>query len=194
MFEEDDRVVALQGVGEEPLGVVRGRRGHHAKAGEVGEHRVVVARVVGRRRVADSDAAPQQDRHLDPSRRHVLNLGDLVDDLADAVEAEVGEHEINHWSRAGHGRPSRESGESSLGDRRVAEPDRAVQVEEARCGHEVPAALADPLAKHKDAGVAFHGVGQGFPGGLGVSRLPRAVSGRSGLGDRFRLGVNMRRG
>ena len=40
--------------------------------------------MVRRGRVADADAAAQQDRHLEPAAAHVLHLGDLVDDLADA--------------------------------------------------------------------------------------------------------------
>ena len=65
----------------------------------MGVHRVVIARVVRGRRVADADAAAQQDRHRQPAAAHVLDLGDLVDDLADGVEDEVGEHEVDRPGR-----------------------------------------------------------------------------------------------
>ena len=95
MLEEQHRVVAPQARVEQPLGVVGRRRHDDAQAGDLGVQRVVAARVMRRRRVADADAAAQQDRHLQPAARHVLHLGDLVDDLADRVEDEVGEHEID---------------------------------------------------------------------------------------------------
>ena len=63
--------------------------------------------------MADADAAAQQDRHLQPAAAHVLHLGDLVEDLADAVEDEVGEHEVDDgpacrsWPRRSPGRRSR---------------------------------------------------------------------------------------
>ena len=78
-----------------PLASYGGGGDDDAQAGEVGEHRVVVARMVRGRRVADADAAAQQDRHLQPAAAHVLHLGDLVDDLADGVEDEIGEHEVD---------------------------------------------------------------------------------------------------
>ena len=117
---------------------------------EMGEHRVIVARMMRGRRVADADAAAEQDRHLEPAAAHVLDLGDLVDDLADGVEDEIGEHEVDHRPRAGHGRAAAEADESALADRRVAEPDRAVSVDKPGGCVEVAAALADPLAHHED--------------------------------------------
>ncbi len=96
----------------------------------VGEDRVVAAGVVGRRRAADADAAAQDDRHFEPAAAHVLDLGGLVDQLADGVEDEVDEHEVDDRARAGHRRAGAEADEAALGDRRVAQPLGAVELVE----------------------------------------------------------------
>ena len=44
---------------------------------------------------------------VQPAAAHVLHLGDLVDDLAERVEDEIGEHEIDDRPRAGHRRAAR---------------------------------------------------------------------------------------
>ena len=111
---------------KQPLGVI-GRGGDHdAQAREMGVHRIVIARVMRGRRMADADAASQQDGHLEPAAAHVLDLGDLIDDLAHGIEDEIGEHEVDDRPRAGHGGPAAQADETALADRRVAEPDWAV--------------------------------------------------------------------
>ncbi len=74
-----------------------------------------------RRRMADADAAAQQDGHPQPAAAHVLHLGDLVDDLAERIVDEIDEHEIDDGPRAGHRRAAAEADEAALADRRVAE-------------------------------------------------------------------------
>ena len=54
VFEKEHRIVALQSGLEQPLGVVGIGGQHDPEAGQVGENRVVVARVVGGRRAADT--------------------------------------------------------------------------------------------------------------------------------------------
>ena len=62
VLEEEHGVARSAAPLEQALGVV-GRRGDdHAQAREMGEHRIVVARVMRGRRVADADAAPQAGR------------------------------------------------------------------------------------------------------------------------------------
>ena len=107
MFEEHHRVVASQGVLQQPLRVVGVDGTTTRRPGTWAYMRVVAAGVMRRRRVADADAAAEQDRHLQPAARHVLHLGDLVDDLADRIEDEVGEHEVDDRPRAGHRRAAR---------------------------------------------------------------------------------------
>ena len=108
------------------LGVARGGRDDHAPPGNVREERVVVAGVVGRGRAADADRAPQDDRHLQPAAAHVLHLGGLVDHLAEGVEDEIEEHEVDHRPGAGHRGAGAHADEAALDDRGVAQALRPV--------------------------------------------------------------------
>src|SRR5207253_4762525 len=69
---------------------------------------------------------------------------------------EVGEHEVDHWSGAGHGGAARQADEAALADRRVAQANGAILFEEAGGGLEVAAALADPFAKDEDGRIGRH--------------------------------------
>ena len=194
MLEEEHGVVAPQRMREEPLGVA-GRRGHrHPEARHLRKHAVVAAGVVRGGRVADADAAPQHDRHLQPAARHELHLGDLVDDLAPAIEHKIDEHEIDHGLRAGHRRAAGQAREAPLADRRVTQPVSAILREEPRSGAEVAAAGADPLAEHEDAVVGCHLRIERLDRGLDERELPRGRVGRWLGHDPGRLGVDMRRG
>ena len=166
MLQEEHRIVAIQGPGEQALGVIRTRRDHNAQAGKVAEHRIIVAGVVRRGRVANADAASQQDRHLEPAAAHVLHFCDLIENLANSIKREVGEHEVDHGSSAGHGSAGGHADEPSLADRRVAEPDRSITVEQTGRRREVTTALADSLTHHEDTGVLFHLQRKSFKRGL----------------------------
>ena len=169
VFEEEHRVVAAQRPLEQALGVVRGRGQEHAEAGEMGIHRIVVAGVVRGGRVTDPNAAAEQNLHLQPAAAHVLHLGDLVNDLADRVENEVGEHEVDDRPRPGHGRATADADEAALG-----------------CRPEVATPLADALAKNEDARVLGHLFGERFQRGLHEGDLPAARLGnRQWLGRRL---------
>src|SRR6476620_6730928 len=61
MFEEDHRVVASQGVMQEPLCVVGCGRHRDSETRESGEQWIVVARVVSRGRMADADTTAEED-------------------------------------------------------------------------------------------------------------------------------------
>src|SRR5436305_12630806 len=98
-----------------------------------------------RGRVADADAAAQQDRHLEPAAAHVLHLRYLVDDFADRVQDEVDEHEVDDGPRPRHGGPAGEADEATLGDGRVAEALGTVEFVQSRRRAEVAALLADAL-------------------------------------------------
>src|SRR5262245_11738889 len=95
--------------------------------------------------MSNADTTAQQDWHAQSPTRHVLHLGDLVDDFANAVEAEIGEHKIDDWPSASHGRTACESGKTALADRCVAEPDGAVQIIKAFGCLEVTTPLTNPL-------------------------------------------------
>ncbi len=179
MFQEDDRVVAPECLFHEPLGVIRRGRDHDAKPGEMSVHGIIIAGVMGGGGMADADAAAEQKRHTEPAVAHVADLGDLIDDLADGVEDEVGEHEIDDRAGAGHGGAAAEADEPPFADRRVAQARRAVDVIEAGRRLEVAAALADAFAHHEDRRITCHFLGERLEGRLHVADLPRGI----GRGD-----------
>src|SRR5437870_12833613 len=96
-------------------------------------HGIVVAGVMRCRRMADADAAAKQDRHLDTPVAHVLNLCNLVDNFADAIEGEVGEHEVDHRSGTRHGGAAPQADEAALADGGIAEAFGSVELVKA-CG------------------------------------------------------------
>src|SRR5437899_8258351 len=106
------------------------------------------------RGMADADAAAQQDRHLEPAAAHVLNFGDLVDDLAGGVEDKIREHEIDHRARPGHGGATAKADKAALANGRVAETLRSVKLVQARGGLEVATSFADPFAHDEDLRIA----------------------------------------
>jgi len=57
----------------------------------LGVHAIVIAGVVRGGGVADADRSRGAAPAFQPAARHVLHLGDLIDDLTDAVEHEIGE-------------------------------------------------------------------------------------------------------
>ncbi len=137
-------------------------------------HRIIIAGVMRGRRMADADAAAKQDGHLEPPAAHVLDLGDLIDDLAHGIEDEIGEHEVDDRACAGHGGPAAQADESALADRCIAEPDRAVQVIKPGRRLEVAAAYADPFAQDEDRRVARHLLGQALERRLHVADFARS--------------------
>ena len=122
----------------------------------MGVHRIIIARVMRGRRMADADATSEQDWHPESPTAHVLHLGDLIDNLAHGIEDEIGEHEIDDGARTGHGGATPESDKTALADRCVAEPDGAVQVIKPGRRLEVAAAYADPFAQNEDRWIACH--------------------------------------
>ena len=156
VFQKHHRVVATQGSLQQSLGVCRIRRDDDSQTGDLRVHRVVIARMVCRGRMADTNTTSQQDRHLQATAAHVLHFGNLVDDFTDRIEYEIGEHEIDNGSRSRHPRSASQSDESSFADRCVTESFGAVKIEQACCGFEVTAANTDPFPHHEDPGIRFH--------------------------------------
>ena len=146
--------------------------------------------MMGGCRMADSDATPQQNGHSQPAVAHVADLGDLIDDLADGVEDEVGEHEVDNRASAGHGGAAAEADEAAFADRRVAQANRAVKIIEAGRRLEVAAALADAFAHDEDRRVTRHFFGESLEGCLHVGDLASGV--RQRTPSRFRCGLARR--
>ena len=102
-----------------------------------------------------------------PAARHVLHLGDLVDDLADRVEDEVGEHEVDDRPRAGHRRAARQARRSRARRSACRTAASGPYMSYRPVGRvEVAAALADPFAHHEDPRIGGHLFREGFERGL----------------------------
>src|SRR5262245_46327695 len=119
-------------------------------------HRIIIAGMMRGSRMSDTDATAQQHRHANSAARHILQLGNLINDLTDGIENEIGEHEIDYGSRFGHCGAAREPDKAALTDWRIAQSHRAVQVVEPDGGSEVPAAFTYPFTKHEDSRVRCH--------------------------------------
>src|SRR5437870_4355957 len=102
------------------------------------------------RGAVDANAAAQQQWHLQPAAAHVLHLGDLIDELSQAIEDEIDEHEIHHRTASSHCSPGAQADEAAFADRRVAESLGPETFKEAGGRVEVAAPLADPFAQHED--------------------------------------------
>ena len=172
-LEKENRVVTPQRMFQESLGIIRRGWHDHPQAGKVRVHRVIISRVMRGGRVSDADATAQQHRHCQPAVAHILHFCDLIDDLSDGIENKVGEHEVDHRTRARHGGAAAHAHEAALRDRRVAQPDRPVQVEQPGRRVEVSASLADPFSHHENLGVYGHLFGERFVSGLHKRDFPR---------------------
>ena len=136
---------------------------------------------MGGRRMADTNASPQEHGHLESPAAHVLHLGDLVDDLADRIEHEVSEHEVHHGPRAGHRRAPRQTHEATFANRRVTQPRRSMHCKQSTGGGKVAAAHTDAFAHDEDLWIARHLFSQRLKGGLHEGEFARGGRGRRRL-------------
>ena len=195
VFEKQDRITAAEGVRKQPLGIGGVGGNDDPQPRHLGNHPVVAAGMVGGGTVADADAAAEDHRHPQPAARHVAHLGDLVDDLAEGVEDEIGKHEVDHRAGASHCRATGKPHEATLANRRVAEALRAILGKQPRCRGEVAATDANPLPHHEDRRIGRHRLVEGLqrplrPGPrravcVDAVRLRRHRPG--GLGDRINI-------
>ncbi len=118
--------------------------------------------MVRRRGVADTSTAAQQDGHLQTPAAHVLDFGDLIDDLAKRVVDEVDEHEVDHGPCAGHARAAGQANKAPFTDGRVTKSLGAVFVEQPLRRGEVSTPFADSLPHDKNRGVGGHCVIERF--------------------------------
>ena len=128
MFKEHDRVIASQSMFHKSLCIVGVGRYNDTQSWNLSVHRIIAARMMSRRRVADTDTTAQQDRHFQTAARHVLHLSNLVYDLADRIEDEVGKHEIDDGSCSCHRGTARKAHETAFRDWRIAQSFWTVKV------------------------------------------------------------------
>ena len=193
MFEEEHRVVAIERRLEQPFGVMRRRGHHHSESGELRIHGIIAAGMMRGRRVADADAAPQQDRHLQPAAAHVLHLGDLVDDFARRIQHEIREHEIHDRPRPAHRGPASQPHKAALTNRRVAQALGSVNLKQPGGRGKIAAALTDAFTQHKDFWVFCEFLRQRFERGFHVRQHAIRLRGR-GNGPRSGNRKHMLRG
>src|SRR5262249_52323185 len=93
---------AAQRPGHESFGIIGSGRHNDAQSRDVSEDGMIAARVMRRCRVTDADAATKQDGHPQPTAAHVLNFGELIDNLAESIIDEIDEHEIDDGPTSSH--------------------------------------------------------------------------------------------
>ncbi len=155
-LEHEDRVVAADGAGEQPLGVRRVRRHDHGEPRSVrvgrldrvgvqlgGAHTAAVGRAHGDRAVEAPAAAVAQPR-------------ELAHQLVVRLHREAAELDLGQGHQAGDREPDRRADDHRLGDRHVEHAVRAEPVERAVGGAEHATVRADVLTQEHDALVARH--------------------------------------
>ena len=148
-FEEDDRIVGLDGLLDHPVGVVGVRAADDFEAGGVREVGL------GRLGVVFDGADPTPERDPDHHRHRRLAAGahvhlrHLGDDLREAREDEAVELDLEHRAVAAHAQSDGGADDARLGQRRV---DHAVLAElglEPLSDPEDAAELSDVLAREE---------------------------------------------
>src|SRR3984893_338161 len=165
-LHEDDRVVLADGGDQEALRAEGVGRADHLKARRVDEERLRRLRVV----VAALD--PASHRRADHHRRAVLaaaavpQLGELVHDLIERREDEVGELDLRDRAQSVHRHPDRRADDSGLGQRGVDHALGPELLDQTHGGAKHPAELPHVLAHHHPARIAAHLDPQGVIDGL----------------------------
>src|SRR5436190_18424546 len=112
--------------------------------------------------MANPDASSQEQRHLDTTTAHVLNLGNLIYNFSCRVEHEVGKHKIHHWPCPTHRRAASQADKTALANWRIAQPLRSIGFEQADCRGKISAPPSDSFAQHEDFGIVCKFLCKGF--------------------------------
>ena len=170
-FEEQHRVVIVNGAQQQALGVIGIGGNHHFQARERGHHLVHALAVLARGAEAATAGEADHRRAARFAAEHVAELGHLVDDLVHAYADKIGEHDFRHRAQAHQGGARRGADNGRLGDGRVDAAIRPFPVDAAGDAEDAAhaAGLAGGahgaghvLADHKDRFVFRHGLMQGL--------------------------------
>src|SRR5512141_2243242 len=168
VLEVDHRVVVPDGGFEQPLRVVRRRRGHHLEAGDVAEPRFRVLGVVQPAVDPASRRPPGNDRAgglpavaIAKRRRRVHDLVEAAGDEVDELHLEDRAHPLDRQS---HPRPD----DQRLGDGHVDHPVGAVLLLEPRRRLEGAAQHTDILPHQQNIPVPLQLLVHGLPDRLDV--------------------------
>ena len=164
-LQKDDRVAALDGRDQQPLGVVRVARHQRAQPADMREQRLRALAV--RLPAVDAAAARHADHHRrgEVARRAVAQPRGLGDDLVRRGVEVVGELDLHHRLQAVGGHADRGADDAAFGDRRIEHAVLAVLGLQAFGAAEHAAEVAHVLAEDDDVVVAVeHHVHRGTQG------------------------------
>ena len=143
---------------------------------------MVAAGMMSRHGMTDSDAASQQQRHLQSSAGHVLHFGNLINHFAKRIIDEVDKHEIDDRVRSGHGSTARETHETAFTDGCIAKSHSTIFVVQSSRRGKIATSLSDAFAHDKDSGIAFHFEVQSFQRSGGPGDFTSGLCGRRQYG------------
>src|SRR6266702_1894490 len=159
-LEEDHRVVDLDRLAQQRVGVSRRRRGDDLEPGGVSVERLRALGVVLDRADAAAEGDAYDHRHGLEAPRPVPVLGQVAEDLVERGVAEAVELHLGHGAVAADGQPDGDADDAGLGQRGVHDPLLAEVLEQAVGDAEDTAEGADVLAEEDDLAVGLHGVAQ----------------------------------
>ena len=148
-LEEDDRVVARDGLLDHAERVGRAAAGDHLQAGGVGEVRLGTLAVMLDRADAATERNPNGDRHFHGSAAAVVQLRELAHDLVEGRVDEAVELDLADRPVAAHGKADGGADDAGLGERGVDHALLAEVLLQPVGDPEDAAELADVLTHHQ---------------------------------------------
>ncbi len=155
-LEEDDRIVAGDGLLDHPECVGRIAAGNDLQARGVREIRLGTFAVVLDRTDASTEGNPNGDRHFDGAAAAVMQLRELTDDLVESRIDEPVELDLTHRPVAPHRQADRGADDPRLGERGVDDALLAEVLLQTVGDAEDAAELADVLTHDEDPLVVLH--------------------------------------
>ena len=102
MVDNDGRVVAEDGLADQPFDIGRRRRQYNLQPRTIEQHGLRAVAVLGTTAAAQSVQHVKHHRHRDLTARHIMSVGGLVDDLRPGFKNKTGGADIDKWTIAGH--------------------------------------------------------------------------------------------
>lgn len=156
VFQEHNRVRVPDGRLEQATSILRAVGADNLEARHLAVPRGVVLRVLRSDTGGSTVGATEHDRRAQDTRGHVVLLGAGVEDLVHRLHGKVERHELADWTQPGKCSTDGQTGEASLGDRRVNHAVLAELVKQTT-GDFVRAVVAgDLLTQQEHVRVALH--------------------------------------
>jgi hypothetical protein len=155
-LEEDDRIVVLDGGGQQALGVIGVGRNDDLQARDVGEQAFRRLAVGLAAEDAAAVGAADRDRRGELTARAVAHLGRFGDDLVIGRIDVVGELDLDDGAQAVGAHADGGGDDAAFADRGVEAAGQAVLLLQLVGDAEDAAEIARVLAEDEDVGVLFH--------------------------------------